>query len=244
MFEQCLQPVKAESLIYKAFRAFLSSMGLLSTTNRAVFTRLDTNHKFYRGLKQLDKLYERETMKIGVIYVRNQQENEKDIFKNETASDLYKEFVQGLGWSVDLKTHRGFLGGLDNSAQLSTGATAPYFSNATTEVIFHDLTRMPTKANDNQQIHKKRHIGNDFVHIVWSEHDRDYRPWTIVSQFNFVHIVIYPLKYPMFRVQIFTKPEVGLFGPLMDGMVIDKAHLPSLVRLTAINANKTVRYNQ
>src|SRR5690606_995876 len=121
---------------------------------RATFVRLDANHKFYRTLKQLDKLSERETIKIGLIYVKNTQENERHILKNDDASPLYKEFVQGLGWSVNLQTHKGFLGGLDNSSNLSTGTTAPYYSNATTEVIFHDLTRMPTKENDNQQIHK------------------------------------------------------------------------------------------
>jgi len=230
-----------ELVVFKAFRALLNNVGYLNPSTRNCFARIDANHKFYRTLKQFDKIGERETIKIGVIYVGNNQESARDLIKAENGSDLYKDFIQGLGWEVDLKTHVGFMGGLD--AGLTTGLTAPYYSNATTETIFHVVTNMPTKPNDQQQIHKKRHIGNDIVHVIWSEHDRDYRPWTITSQFNFVHIVVYPLKDPFFRVQIFTKPEVPLFGPLVNGMVVDKKVLAPLVRMTAINANKAVRYS-
>jgi hypothetical protein len=230
-----------ELIVFKAFRALLNNVGYLSLSTRNSFARIDANHKFYRTLKQFDKLGERETIKIGVIYVGNEQESARDLIKNEKGSDLYNEFLQGLGWDVDLKTHVGFMGGLD--ANLTTGTVAPYYSNSTTEVIFHVVTNMPTKPNDQQQIHKKRHIGNDIVHIVWSEHDRDYRPWTITSQFNFVHIVIYPLKDPFFRVQIYAKPEVPPFGPLVNGMIVDKKVLAPLVRMTAMNANKAVRYS-
>ncbi|KAG2389601.1 hypothetical protein C9374_014161 [Naegleria lovaniensis] len=234
--------------VYKAFRSLLNNLGFLSSTSRASFSLINANGRFYRSLKQLDKLTERETIKVGLLYVSNQQESQKDILKNDeqSGSKIYKEFVQSLGWDVDLRTHGGFMGGLDEN--LTTGTTAPYYANATTEVVFHDVTRMPTKANDSQQIQKKRHVGNDFVHIVWSEHDRDYKPWTITSQFNFVHICIYPYQRHketfLFRVRIFSKPEVPLFGPLLDGMIVDKKNLGALVRMTAINANKAVRYKQ
>lgn len=75
---------------------------------------------------------------------------------------------------------------------------------------------------DEQQILKKRHVGNDLVHIVWSEHSREYRPSTITSQFNDAHIVIYPLPNGLFRIQIFRKDDRTLFGPLCDGMVVSK----------------------
>ena len=43
--------------------------------------------------------------------------------------------------------------------------------------------------------------------------------------------------------QIFRKENVQLFGPLLHGMCINKTLLPVLVRQTAINANRYVRYN-
>lgn len=90
---------------------------------------IDDNHRFMRSLRELDNLYGREMFKIGVIYVAQGQEDQRDILKNETGSSLYTEFVKGLGWVVDLKTHRGFSGGLDQK-NLSTGKIAPYYSNA------------------------------------------------------------------------------------------------------------------
>ena len=42
---------------------------------------------------------------------------------------------------MDLSKHTGFLGGLEKN--LSTGTTAPYYCNSTTEVMFHVSTRMP-----------------------------------------------------------------------------------------------------
>lgn len=55
---------------------------------------------------------------------------------------------------------------------------------------------------------QKRHIGNDMVQIIWSEHSCDYRPAMITSQFNHVHIVVYPLPTGLFRVQVHRKRDV------------------------------------
>ena len=55
---------------------------------------------------------------------------------------------------------------------------------------------------------KTRHLGNDEVHIVWSEHTRDYRRGIIPTEFCDVLIVIYPLPNRLYRIQISTKSEV------------------------------------
>ena len=55
-----------------------------------------------------------------------------------------------------------------------------------------------------------RHLGNDEVHIVWSEHTRDYRRGIIPTDFGDVLIVIYPMKNHMFFIQLIKKPQVGL----------------------------------
>lgn len=39
-------------------------------------------------------------MKIGLIYVQDGQDNQHDILRNDNASDMYKEFVNGMGWAV------------------------------------------------------------------------------------------------------------------------------------------------
>jgi len=99
---------------------------------------------------------------------------------------------------------------------------------------------MPTVAEDPQQIQKKRHVGNDFVHIIWCEHIRDYNPLTITSRFNEAHIVIYPEPSGLFRIQVFRNIVNPLFGPAQHGMLVCKRLLPKIVRETAINADVSV----
>lgn len=53
-----------------------------------------------------------------------------------------------------------------------------------------------------------RHLGNDEVHIVWSEHSKDYRRGIIPTEFCDVLIIIYPLPNNLFRIQVSRKPEV------------------------------------
>ncbi|KAJ6228155.1 rho gtpase-activating protein [Anaeramoeba flamelloides] len=225
-------------------RLFLSQFGILSLESKRDLIPLKRSDRLERSLKELDKRPTREAQKIGVIYIAPNQIAQNDILSNENASPLFEEFINGLGWEVDLKHHLGYVGGLDTYNE-TDGATAPYYSDYQTEVIFHVITRMPNSKNNPKQINKKRHVGNDIVHIVWSENDdQDYDPTTITSQFNFAHIVIYPLPNGLFRIQIFTKQNVKFFGPLIDGLIVDKNSLPYLVRTTAMNANRLVRYNQ
>jgi len=174
-----------------------------------------------------------------LVYVAPGQEDQRDILLNDHGSPLYGEFERSIGWLVDLKTHAGFMGGLDRN--LTFGKVAPYFATSSYEVVFHAPTLMPTNPADDQQIDKKKHVGNDFVHIVWSEHKRDYKPTTITSNFNEAHIVIYPLPNGLFRIQIFRKEKLQFFGPLLDGMVVNKTILTPLVRQTAINASRRAR---
>jgi len=53
-----------------------------------------------------------------------------------------------------------------------------------------------------------KHLGNDEVHIVWSDESREYRRDVVQTQFGDVIIVIYPLDNGLFRIQILKKDEV------------------------------------
>jgi len=223
---------------FQSCRIFLSQLGFLGEEGRKRLQLVDNNTLFVRSLKELDSLKGREIHKLGILYVGPGQEDQNDILKNSNGSELYAEFVAALGSRVDLKTHTGFTGGLDRN--LSAGKESIYYATATNEIMFHVATMMPTR-EDEQQIEKKKHIGNDFVHIIWSEHKRDYKPTTITSHFNGAHIVIYPLPNGLFRIQVFRKERLSFFGPLLDGMVVNKEILVPLVRQTAINASRRAR---
>ncbi|XP_074517392.1 ral GTPase-activating protein subunit alpha-1 isoform X2 [Sebastes fasciatus] len=219
-------------------RLLINILGLNSWEKRSNFHLLRKNEKLLRELKNLDSRQCRETHKIAVFYVAEGQEDKHSILTNTAGSQDYEDFVSGLGWEVDLTTHCGFMGGLQRNR--STGQTTPYYATSTTEVIYHVSTRMPHD-QDHNLTKKLRHLGNDEVHIVWSEHSRDYRRGIIPTEFGDVLIIIYPMKNHMYSIHILKKPEVPFFGPLFDGAIVDMNILPTMVRATAINASRALK---
>ncbi|XP_029114137.1 ral GTPase-activating protein subunit alpha-1 isoform X2 [Scleropages formosus] len=230
-------PQKPQSAFYYC-RLLLNLLGMNSWEKRSSFHLLKKNEKLLRELKNLDSRQCRETHKIAVFYVAEGQEDKHSILSNTSGSLAYEDFVSGLGWEVDLTTHCGFMGGLQRNR--STGLTMPYFATSTVEVMFHVSTRMPPDSDDSLT-KKLRHLGNDEVHIVWSEHSRDYRRGIIPTEFGDVLIIIYPMKNHMYSIQILKKPEVPFFGPLFDGAIVDEKILPTVVRATAINASRALK---
>ncbi|XP_075387192.1 ral GTPase-activating protein subunit alpha-1 isoform X1 [Tenrec ecaudatus] len=230
-------PQRPQSAFYYC-RLLLSILGMNSWDKRRSFHLLKKNEKLLRELRNLDSRQCRETHKIAVFYVAEGQEDKHSILTNTGGSQAYEDFVAGLGWEVNLTNHCGFMGGLQKNR--STGLSTPYFAASTVEVVFHVSTRMPS-GSDDSLTKKLRHLGNDEVHIVWSEHTRDYRRGIIPTEFGDVLIVIYPMKNHMFSIQIMKKPEVPFFGPLFDGAIVNGKVLPIMVRATAVNASRALK---
>ncbi|KAI1298893.1 Ral GTPase-activating protein subunit alpha-2 [Mortierella claussenii] len=178
---------------YQHSRLLLSHLGFLcfDRFQEHNFVLLNQTASLKRDLKSLDKKSGRETFKIAILYVAAGQEGEKAILHNSKGSAAYSRFVGDLGWEVDLADHAGYMGGLEHNG--SNGATAMYYCSSTLEVIFHEVVRMPTDPDDPRQVKKKRHVGNDHVHIVWSEHSRAYDRSTIGGDFGNVIIVLTPI---------------------------------------------------
>ncbi|XP_078483616.1 ral GTPase-activating protein subunit alpha-1 isoform X2 [Ciona intestinalis] len=231
-------PPATNPLPFHLARLVCAQLGFLSRDNRGRVHLLKKNERLLRELKNLDSRHCRETHKVAVLYIASGQEDKLSILSNTGGSKDYEDFVAGLGWEVDLKVHCGFSGKLQSDG--STGKSAPYYATSTLEVIFHVATRFPS-TNVTARNVKLKHLGNDEVHIVWSEHHRDYRRGIIPTEFGDVVIVIYPLRHGLFRVQIIKKPEVPYFGPLFDGAIVNARVLPVLVRETAINAGRAKR---
>ncbi|XP_064915520.1 ral GTPase-activating protein subunit alpha-2 isoform X3 [Columba livia] len=231
------RPAEPQASFYFC-RLLLNDLGMNSWDRRKSFHLLKKNAKLLRELKNLDSRQCRETHKIAVFYIAEGQEDKCSILSNARGSQAYEDFVAGLGWEVDLSTHGGFMGGLQRNG--STGQTAPYYATSTVEIIFHVSTRMPSDSDDSLT-KKLRHLGNDEVHIVWSEHTRNYRRGIIPTDFGDVLIVIYPMKNHMFFIEIMKKPEVPFFGPLFNGAIVTATLLPSLICATCINASRAVK---
>ena len=222
-------------------RNFLTRLGKLDLLfGNAQLSLLDQNNpEFMTLIKLLDKsCLLRKSYKVGVIYVKKGQTDQRSILWNNKGSLMYENFLSELGTFVsEDKAYEVF----------NTPANILYYATATYDIIFHVSTLMKTNVNDAQQIAKKKYIGNDSVHIVWSDCKKEYKPETIKSSFNFVHIVVYPMHNGLCRVKIKKKKEkrgplVGLFGPLVSGMVISVNMLIPLLRYSAINGRKKILF--
>ncbi|CAF1292177.1 unnamed protein product [Rotaria magnacalcarata] len=222
-------------------RSHITQLGLMMFENRQNIDLLNTTKhncdQLLRELKNLDSLNCRETHKIAVIYVGYGQEDKPSIFSNTHGSPPYEEFLTHLGWQVELSKHTGFRGGLHPLPN----TYSIYYANELVEIMFHVAT-MIDGSNDEDRLRKKtRHIGNDEVQIIWTEHYHEYDRSTIATAFGDVLIVIHPLPNGLYRIKIDKTSQTTNFGPLFDGAIVDKLILPELVRATAINASRARR---
>lgn len=65
----------------------------------------------------------------------------------------------------------------------------PKGPSVSSSAIFHIATLMPTKDLDKYRCDKKRHLGNDFVSIVYNDSGEDFKLGTIkVQDFTCRHI--------------------------------------------------------
>ncbi|KAL1487986.1 hypothetical protein ABEB36_015366 [Hypothenemus hampei] len=223
---------------FQQCRLLFSQLGLSGWDRRKQIHLLDKNDRLLRELRNLDNQSCRETHKFAVIYVAPGQEDKNSILSNQSGSVAYEEFLASLAWEIELEYHTGFLGGLQK--QGSTGLTAPYVATSFMEAIFHVATRMPGDSPE-AVLSKTRHLGNDEVHIVWSEHSRDYRRDIIPTEFCDILIVIYPLSNNLNRVTVNYKADVPSFGVLFNEALVENNILAGLVRATAICASRAKR---
>lgn len=204
---------------------FIASFGMLDMTRNAP-------NNFQREIRHLDTTTCREVHKVAVIYVGKDQQNKQVILSNNSGSDEFNKFVDGLGWSVHIGSPEffGYTGGLPN------GQMAPYYSTANTEIIFHVSTLL-----NGDMTQRLKHLGNDEVHVVWTEDSKPYRRDLIATRFCDVLIVLYVVSPVLLRVHIEAQDERIQFGPLFDGSCIHILQAASLVRETALNASRAYR---
>ncbi|CAF1167389.1 unnamed protein product [Adineta ricciae] len=152
--------------------------------------------------------------KFGIIYQRENQLSEEDIFSNETHSVAMDKFLNLIGTRVKLKDFRGFRGGLDVKCD-QTGVESVYEQFHDHEIMFHVSTLLPHSKSERQQLERKRHIGNDIVAIVFQETETLFNPECIASQFLHVYLVVTPLDSTgnEFKVSVIHRDSVPPFGP-------------------------------
>jgi hypothetical protein len=210
-----------------------------------------------RAIRNFDRNSAVDGHKVGVIYINEGQTRETEILANTIGGPGYLNFLKNLGSLTKLKGATFNTQGLDRENDID-GQYAYCWRDRVTEIVFHVTTQMPTNLkHDPQCIMKKRHIGNDFVNIIWNDSGLPFKFDTFPSQFNYVYIVITPTPRLPFlsarekmtaqqqqeeggrfcMVQVMSQPGFPEISPAAEPKIISLKALPSFVRLLALNAS-------
>eukprot|EP01114_Cavostelium_apophysatum_P006256 TRINITY_DN174_c0_g3_i2.p1 TRINITY_DN174_c0_g3~~TRINITY_DN174_c0_g3_i2.p1 ORF type:complete len:932 (+),score=249.00 TRINITY_DN174_c0_g3_i2:1540-4335(+) len=155
--------------------------------------------------------------KFGVLYVKDGQTDENDIFANVKGSDEFEEFLQMLGKKVLLRGFKGYRGGLDTKND-TTGTHSYYTTFQNVEIMFHVQTLLPNHEADLQRVEKKRHLGNDVVMIIFKEGNRPFDLTTLQNQFNHIFLVAQAEKEKgktSFRISNAAQSVVNTYEPFI-----------------------------
>lgn len=192
-----------------------------------------------RAMRVLDLIRPQETHKIGVLYVGQGQRTEQEILRNSFGSLRYMLFLQGLGSVLELSSvaeDEVFLGGLDTKG--SDGKHVCIWQDDVMQVVFHVATMMPTKESDPNCNGKKRHIGNNYVTIVYNESGHPYNITTIKGQFNHTIVEVVPGDHSTNSVGVLCRPELADFvGGGGSPRLVSDTNLPILVRQIALHTD-------
>lgn len=195
-----------------------------------------------RFISSFDRIPVIDTHKVGILYVAPGQANEVDILRNTHGSPAYTHFLSGLGRLIELNGQVDvYAGGLDPQED---GQYAYAWWDDIGQILFHTATMMPTLGpeKDPMCMYKKRHIGNDYVRIVWNDSGLPYRFDTLTTQFQFINIVVEPHsagaiaafsksqhENEYFKVTVQRKEGME-FTPIGEYKLISAESLPDLVR--------------
>lgn len=232
--EQQQQPTASRSGISPSF-VFLQlyHTGQLNVTERPLLVD-STNIK---AITVLDYIPPFETHTIGVLYVGPGQCNsETEILKNRFGSMRYAEFLRNLGTLVaikDAKEHNLFI----NMESGDDGNFTYIWTDDIVQVTFHVATLMPNKAKDPNCTEKKKHIGNNFVTIVYNESGEDYNLNTIRGQFNYACVIVQPLELNTNKVFVIAKDDIEPIVCQSCAKIVSDNSAPLLARQLALHAN-------
>ncbi|XP_050570481.1 GTPase-activating Rap/Ran-GAP domain-like protein 3 isoform X38 [Cygnus atratus] len=88
--------------------------------------------------------------KFGVLYAKDGQLTDDEMFSNETGSESFQRFLHLLGDTITLKGWTGYRGGLDTKND-TTGTCSIYTVYQGHEIMFHVSTMLPYSRENKQQ---------------------------------------------------------------------------------------------
>ncbi|XP_053679837.1 tuberin [Anopheles nili] len=190
-----------------------------------------------KAIGLLDLIPPFEMHKIGVLYVGpGQAGNETEILKNRYGSLRYAEFLSSLGTLVAIKDAKEKNIFIDLESNGKDGAFTYIYQDDIVQLTFHVATLMPNKRQDPHCNEKKKHIGNDFVTIVYNESGEEYDLKTIKGQYNYACVIVEPIELSSNRVFIRSKDDLAQHVT-RDTKIVSDHTAPLLARQMALHAN-------
>ncbi|KAH1179281.1 hypothetical protein KIL84_021864, partial [Mauremys mutica] len=224
----------------------LSVKSILSAMNLDKFEKSPREILHPEIQKDLLVLEEQEgcvNFKFGVLYAKDGQLTDDEMFSNETGSDSFQRLLNLLGDTITLKGWTGYRGGLDTKND-TTGIYSIYTVYQGHEIMFHVSTMLPYSKENKQQVERKRHIGNDIVTIVFQEGEESspaFKPSMIRSHFTHIFALVrYNKQNDSYRLKIFSEESVPLFGPPLPSPPVftDHQEFRDFVLVKLINGEK------
>ena len=203
----------------------------------------------------------------------NERTDESILLRATQGSPEFVRFSRGLGDMVMTRHLKYFSGGLDTSKYAADGTFAlawvgdsdecrGYDGSVTakTMVLFHSVPLMPPGTNN-----RKRHVGNDVVHIIFAEKDDeavdgfgrvgnnvDYEDeedekGNLGGEFGFIRIIVSPTANThLTRVTVKAREDLDLetstaVSHLLGTCIFPKEMAPKCVRQLAIRCDIACR---
>ena len=93
--------------------------------------------------------------------------------------------------------------------------------------MFHVSTMIPASQSDEQQVERKRHLGNDVVMLIFKEGNDPFSPSIIRSHFNSVFLVVQKVVIEgstdtFYQLAVSTKDSISPFPPFLPECPIYK----------------------
>jgi len=193
---------------------FESLRSVYPFVDKKILTEI-VNPKFAEDLLSFEDTMMYTEFKFGVLYYRDGQTNEDEMFGNVETSTEYEEFLELLGEKVRLQGWKHYAAGLDVDKN-QTGLNSIYTKWNNYEIMFHVSTLLPYSKKDHQQIERKRHLGNDAVLIVFHDGQTPFNPQCITSKYNQIYVVVQAYKegaQTMYKVAVATRDDVPEYAP-------------------------------
>ncbi|EKE40795.1 Rap/Ran GTPase-activating protein, putative [Entamoeba nuttalli P19] len=161
--------------------------------------------------------------KFGVIYMKNNQRSEEEAYENNECSPSFWKFMNLIGTKKPLKGWQNFSGGLDTiNGKTGEFMYYQYYDKFNFEIVYHVAPLLPYY-NGEEQLERKRFIGNDIVVIIFKEQNDEhdcFDPRVISSNFNHIFIVITPERNDSlnerYKINVVCKSCIKPFPPFIE----------------------------